>query len=85
MGKVLPQGNMSLAKLCYRRGANLSAKTKKGETPFTIVASQLVGPAGMPIGGKPACLAAKQPLGQAAGQQPVASACTDSSGVSHTS
>mmetsp|Transcript_10986 Transcript_10986/g.29335 ORF Transcript_10986/g.29335 Transcript_10986/m.29335 type:complete len:688 (-) Transcript_10986:65-2128(-) len=31
------EGNMSLAKLCYRRGAVLSAKTKKGETPFTIV------------------------------------------------
>jgi len=30
-------GNMGLAKLCYRRGANLSAKTKKGETPFNIV------------------------------------------------
>jgi ankyrin repeat protein len=31
------EGNMSLAKLCYRRGANLSGKTKRGETPFTIV------------------------------------------------
>lgn len=30
-------GNMGLAKLCYRRGANLSGKTKKGETPFNIV------------------------------------------------
>lgn len=30
-------GNMGLAKLCYRRGANLSARTKKGETPFNIV------------------------------------------------
>lgn len=30
-------GNMGLAKLCYRRGANLSAKTKKGDSPFTIV------------------------------------------------
>jgi len=30
-------GNMGLAKLCYRRGANLSAKTKKGETAFNIV------------------------------------------------
>jgi ankyrin repeat protein len=31
------EGNMSLAKLCYRRGANLSGKSKTGETPFTIV------------------------------------------------
>lgn len=31
------QGNMCLAKLCYRRGANLSAKTRKGDTPFNIV------------------------------------------------
>jgi len=30
-------GNMGLAKLCYRRGANLSAKTRKGDTPFNIV------------------------------------------------
>jgi ankyrin repeat protein len=30
-------GNMGLAKLCYRRGANLSALTKKGETAFNIV------------------------------------------------
>jgi len=30
-------GNMGLAKLCYRRGANLSARTKKGETAFNIV------------------------------------------------
>merc|ERR1712087_30825 len=30
-------GNMSLAKLCYRRGANLSAKTRKGDTAFNIV------------------------------------------------
>jgi len=30
-------GNMGLAKLCYRRGANLSAKTKKGDTVFNIV------------------------------------------------
>ncbi|CAL1139368.1 unnamed protein product [Cladocopium goreaui] len=30
-------GNMGLAKLCYRRGANLSAKTQKGETAFNIV------------------------------------------------
>ncbi|CAE7518660.1 unnamed protein product, partial [Symbiodinium pilosum] len=30
-------GNMGLAKLCYRRGANLSAKTNKGETAFNIV------------------------------------------------
>eukprot|EP00931_Biecheleriopsis_adriatica_P091011 TRINITY_DN6491_c0_g1_i2.p1 TRINITY_DN6491_c0_g1~~TRINITY_DN6491_c0_g1_i2.p1 ORF type:complete len:689 (+),score=189.91 TRINITY_DN6491_c0_g1_i2:77-2143(+) len=30
-------GNMGLAKLCYRRGANLSAKTHKGETAFNIV------------------------------------------------
>eukprot|EP00437_Effrenium_voratum_P050109 CAMPEP_0181518030 /NCGR_PEP_ID=MMETSP1110-20121109/65036_1 /TAXON_ID=174948 /ORGANISM="Symbiodinium sp., Strain CCMP421" /LENGTH=674 /DNA_ID=CAMNT_0023648379 /DNA_START=57 /DNA_END=2081 /DNA_ORIENTATION=+ len=30
-------GNMGLAKLCYRRGANLSAKTEKGETAFNIV------------------------------------------------
>merc|ERR1712061_198111 len=31
------QGNMGLAKLCYRRGANLSARTKKGDTAFNIV------------------------------------------------
>lgn len=30
-------GNIGLAKLCYRRGANLSAKTKKGDTAFNIV------------------------------------------------
>ena len=30
-------GNMGLAKLCYRRGAHLSAKTQKGETAFNIV------------------------------------------------
>lgn len=30
-------GNMGLAKLCYRRGANLSAKTRKGDTVFNIV------------------------------------------------
>jgi len=30
-------GNMGLAKLCYRRGAKLSAKTKKGDTAFNIV------------------------------------------------
>jgi len=30
-------GNMGLAKLCYRRGAKLSAKTRKGDTPFNIV------------------------------------------------
>jgi ankyrin repeat protein len=30
-------GNMGLAKLCYRRGANLSAKTGTGETAFNIV------------------------------------------------
>jgi len=30
-------GNVGLAKLCYRRGANLSAKTKKGDTAFNIV------------------------------------------------
>jgi len=30
-------GNMGLAKLCYRRGANLSAKTGKGDTCFNIV------------------------------------------------
>ena len=28
---------MGLAKLCYRRGAMLSAKTQKGETAFNIV------------------------------------------------
>eukprot|EP00933_Yihiella_yeosuensis_P051791 TRINITY_DN49760_c0_g1_i1.p1 TRINITY_DN49760_c0_g1~~TRINITY_DN49760_c0_g1_i1.p1 ORF type:complete len:684 (-),score=171.19 TRINITY_DN49760_c0_g1_i1:94-2145(-) len=33
-------GNMGLAKLCYRRGANLSAKTKKGETALNIVTKQ---------------------------------------------
>jgi len=31
-------GNIGLAKLCYRRGANLSAQTKKGDTAFNIVA-----------------------------------------------
>lgn len=30
-------GNMGLAKLCYRRGAKLSAKTKKGDTALNIV------------------------------------------------
>eukprot|EP00747_Dinoflagellata_sp_TGD_P164537 gnl/TRDRNA2_/TRDRNA2_184607_c0_seq1.p1 gnl/TRDRNA2_/TRDRNA2_184607_c0~~gnl/TRDRNA2_/TRDRNA2_184607_c0_seq1.p1 ORF type:complete len:692 (-),score=179.89 gnl/TRDRNA2_/TRDRNA2_184607_c0_seq1:173-2248(-) len=30
-------GNMGLAKLCYRRGANLNGRTKKGNTPFNIV------------------------------------------------
>merc|ERR1712137_989441 len=30
-------GNMGLAKLCYRRGANLSAKTGSGDTAFNIV------------------------------------------------
>lgn len=30
-------GNLGLAKLCYRRGANLSARTKKGESYFNIV------------------------------------------------
>lgn len=30
-------GNMGLAKLCYRRGANLAGKTKKGDTAFNIV------------------------------------------------
>jgi len=30
-------GNMGLAKLCYRRGANLKAKSKKGHTYFNIV------------------------------------------------
>merc|ERR1712137_840362 len=30
-------GNMGLAKLCYRRGANLSCRTKKGYTCFNIV------------------------------------------------
>jgi len=30
-------GNMGLAKLCYRRGANLSARSKKGDTAFNIV------------------------------------------------
>eukprot|EP00929_Paragymnodinium_shiwhaense_P112016 TRINITY_DN80268_c0_g1_i1.p1 TRINITY_DN80268_c0_g1~~TRINITY_DN80268_c0_g1_i1.p1 ORF type:complete len:699 (+),score=240.98 TRINITY_DN80268_c0_g1_i1:119-2215(+) len=30
-------GNIGLAKLCYRRGANLSARTKKGESYFNIV------------------------------------------------
>jgi len=30
-------GNLSLAKLCYRRSANLSAKTSKGDTCFNIV------------------------------------------------
>merc|ERR1719284_1339827 len=29
--------NLGLAKLCYRRGANLSQRTKKGDTPFNIV------------------------------------------------
>lgn len=30
-------GNVGLAKLCYRRNANLSARTKKGNTAFNIV------------------------------------------------
>lgn len=30
-------GNMGLAKLCYRRGANLSCRTKKGASYFNIV------------------------------------------------
>jgi ankyrin repeat protein len=30
-------GNVGLAKLCYRRGANLSARTKRGDTAFNIV------------------------------------------------
>jgi len=30
-------GNLGLAKLCYRRGAKLMAKTRKGETAFNIV------------------------------------------------
>jgi ankyrin repeat protein len=30
-------GNVGLAKLCYRRGANLSARSKKGDTAFNIV------------------------------------------------
>jgi len=30
-------GNVGLAKLCYRRGANLAARTKKGDTAFNIV------------------------------------------------
>eukprot|EP00929_Paragymnodinium_shiwhaense_P006448 TRINITY_DN1098_c0_g1_i1.p1 TRINITY_DN1098_c0_g1~~TRINITY_DN1098_c0_g1_i1.p1 ORF type:complete len:696 (+),score=210.22 TRINITY_DN1098_c0_g1_i1:96-2183(+) len=30
-------GNLGLAKLCYRRGGNLSARTKKGESYFNIV------------------------------------------------
>lgn len=30
-------GNLGLAKLCYRRGANLSQRTKKGDTAFNIV------------------------------------------------
>merc|ERR1719482_2288629 len=29
--------NSGLAKLCYRRGANLAARTKKGDTAFNIV------------------------------------------------
>eukprot|EP00931_Biecheleriopsis_adriatica_P100727 TRINITY_DN75980_c0_g1_i1.p1 TRINITY_DN75980_c0_g1~~TRINITY_DN75980_c0_g1_i1.p1 ORF type:complete len:705 (-),score=148.43 TRINITY_DN75980_c0_g1_i1:40-2154(-) len=33
-------GNMGLAKLCYRRGANLSARTKKGDTALNIVTRQ---------------------------------------------
>jgi len=33
-------GNMSLAKLCYRRGMNMSALTAKGETAFTIATAQ---------------------------------------------
>jgi len=30
-------GNLGLAKLCYRRGAALAARTSKGDTPFNIV------------------------------------------------
>merc|ERR1719261_2317164 len=30
-------GNVGLAKLCYRRGANLSARTKKGDSYLNIV------------------------------------------------
>ncbi|CAE7502160.1 unnamed protein product [Symbiodinium natans] len=30
-------GNMGLAKLCYRRGAKLMAKTRRGDTAFNIV------------------------------------------------
>jgi ankyrin repeat protein len=30
-------GNVGLAKLCYRRGADLSARTQKGNTAFNIV------------------------------------------------
>mmetsp|Transcript_68766 Transcript_68766/g.212641 ORF Transcript_68766/g.212641 Transcript_68766/m.212641 type:complete len:722 (-) Transcript_68766:89-2254(-) len=30
-------GNMGLAKLCYRRGANLAVRTRKGDTAFNIV------------------------------------------------
>jgi len=30
-------GNMGLAKLCYRRGAKLAARTRKGDTAFNIV------------------------------------------------
>jgi len=30
-------GNMGLAKLCYRRGAKLSGRTRHGDTPFNIV------------------------------------------------
>ena len=29
-------GNISLAKMCYRRGANLSAKTQSGKTCLNI-------------------------------------------------
>ncbi|KAF4673012.1 hypothetical protein FOL47_011114 [Perkinsus chesapeaki] len=32
--------NMGLAKLCYRRGAPLEAKTESGETPFNIATRQ---------------------------------------------
>jgi ankyrin repeat protein len=30
-------GNLGLAKLCYRRGAKLAARTRKGDTAFNIV------------------------------------------------
>jgi ankyrin repeat protein len=34
-------GNVGLAKLCYRRTANLSARTKKGDTAFNIVTKNM--------------------------------------------
>jgi len=33
-------GNLALAKLCYRRGANLNLKSLSGDTPFTIATKQ---------------------------------------------